>query len=574
MPQSSQVLNKVMTGAEILIRSLKEEKVEHIFGIPGGVILPIYDQLYQNRDIEHILTKHEQGAVHAAEGYAKSTGKVGVALTTSGPGATNTVTGLCDAYYDSVPIVVFTGNVTTAALGTDAFQEADIVSITRSCTKHNYIVRDVKELASVIKEAFYIARTGRPGPVLVDLPKDILTSSCDYKYPSEVNLLGYKPETELDGSKVEEIFEKLHSAQKPLILCGGGVVASNSLNELTSLSEEFSTPVVSTIMGLGGFPGQHENFVGFSGMHGNSWANLAIYNSDLLLILGSKLSDRQTGAVSEYCPSAEIIHVDLDPISLNKNLKSDITLQADVKEVLESLLNMAKTSPLAESKKQARADWKAQLQQFKQEGLKYRKHNSNGTLKPEEVIEKVYEYSNEDAFITTEVGQHQMWAAQYYNKNHSRRFLTSGGLGTMGFGLPAALGAQLANPGKQVILFAGDGSLQMNIQELATANTYELPVKVVIVNNGYLGMVRQWQHLMYDRYSQTKIFSPDYMALAQAYGIGGFTVKSKDDFKTLKEALNYPGPALINCIVESEEDVYPWVPVGKSNKEMLMEAGK
>lgn len=571
MLQSSEISKKVMNGSEIFLKCLEEEGVEHIFGIPGGVILPIYDAIYANKNISHILTKHEQGAVHAAEGYAKSTGKVGVALATSGPGATNTVTGLADAYYDAVPIVVFTGNVLTSMLGNDAFQEADMVSITRACTKHNYIVRDITELASVIKEAFYIAKTGKPGPVLVDLPKDILTGSTEYYYPKNINLLGYEPYPETNEDDVLKITEALNHSEKPMVLCGGGVVISDSMNELVEFSETYSIPIASTLMGLGGFPAQHENFVGFSGMHGNYWANLAIYGCDLLIILGSKLSDRQTGIVEQYCPNAKVIHIDIDPIALNKSIKGDITIQGEIKQILKLLLDFSKTNPVSLEKKEKRADWMSEINKYKNEANNYKKKETS-KLKPEEVIQKVYELSNEDAFVTTEVGQHQMWSAQLYNKNYSRRFITSGGLGTMGFGLPASLGAQLANPGKQVILFAGDGSIQMNIQELATANTYNLPVKIIIVNNGYLGMVRQWQNLMFKRYSETKIFSPDYMALAKAYGIGGFTIESREDLSKLEEALSYPGPALINCIVEEEEDVYPWVPVGKGNKEMLMEA--
>lgn len=559
-------------GSQIFLKCLEEEGVEYIFGIPGGVTIPIYDAFCETDKITHILTKHEQGAVHAAEGYAKSTGKVGVVLTTSGPGATNTVTGLADAYYDSVPIIVFTGNVLTSMLGNDAFQEADMVSITRACTKHNYIVRDTNELAAIIKEAFYVARTGRPGPVLVDLPKDILTASVEYEYPENVNMLGYEPYPEIDSNEVSNILEMLNNSENPLILCGGGVVLSDSYNELLALSETYRIPIVSTLMGLGGFPTQHENFVGFSGMHGNYWANLAIHDCDFLMILGSKLSDRQTGTIEQYCPNAKVVHIDIDPIALNKSINGDICIQGDIKQILELLLDFSKTNPMPSKKGEKRTGWLEKIQEYKKEALKYKKENKNPKLRPVEVIEKVYELCDEDAFVATEVGQHQMWAAQSYNKNYPRRFITSGGLGTMGFGLPAALGAQLANPDKQMVVFAGDGSIQMNIQELATANTYNLPVKIFVINNGYLGMVRQWQNLMCKRYSQTKIFSPDYMALAKAYGIGGFTIETKNDFDKIKEALNYPGPAIVNCIVEEEEDVFPWVPVGKGNKEMLMEA--
>lgn len=571
MQQCSDISKTKLKGAQILLKCLEEEGVEYIFGIPGGVILPIYDALFENKNLVHILTKHEQGAVHAAEGYAKSTGKVGVVLTTSGPGATNTVTGLTDAFYDSVPIVVLTGNVSTAVLGNDAFQESDIVSITRACTKHNYIVRDISELADIIKEAFYIARTGRPGPVLIDLPNDILTSLSEYNYSQSVNLLGYEPDPKTDCEDVLKILEELDNAQKPLILCGGGIVSSNSFDELTLFSEKFDIPVVSTLTGLGGFPTQHENFAGFSGMHGRYWANLAIFNCDLLLIFGSRLSSRQTGNIKEYCPNAKIIQIDIDPTSLDKHIRTDISVQGDLKKVLNTLLAESENNSLTKEQQEMRADWKNQIKGYKQEALSH-KLNPKSKLRPTEVIEKVYEFCNEDAYIATEVGQHQMWAAQYYNSNYPRRLVTSAGLGTMGYGLPAGLGVQIANPGKQVIVFAGDGSIQMNIQELATAVTYGLPIKIFIINNGYLGMVRQWQGYIFNRYSQSKIFSPDYIALAEAYGIGGFTIESREDFGKIKEALDYDGPALINCTVEEEDDVYPWVPVGKSNKEMMMEA--
>lgn len=560
---------ETLTGAQILLKSLEMEGVEHIFGIPGGVILPIYDA-FHGSTVRHILTKHEQGAVHAAEGYAKSTGKVGVALATSGPGATNTVTGLTDAYYDSVPIVVFTGNVASSALGNDAFQESDIVSITRACTKHNFIVRDVKDITQTVKEAFYIARTGRPGPVLVDLPKDVVVSRCEFTYPQEVKLMGYNPDIKTDKNNVLKILEELQKSEKPVILCGGGVVLSDSFNELTLFSEKFDLPVASTLTGLGGFPAKHKNFLGFSGMHGNYWANMTINDSDLLLILGSRLSDRQTGVIEKYCPNARIVQVDIDPVSLNKNCQADYAIQGDLKEVLTILLNNSDSYKLNNEQREKRAQWWRQINKNR-ESLAGKTGKSK--LRPSEVIAKVFELSKEDAFVATEVGQHQMWSAQAYSKNYPRRFLTSAGLGTMGFGFPAALGAQLANPGNQVIVIAGDGSIQMNIQELATAVSYDLPVKIVIVNNGFLGMVRQWQGYMFDRYSESKVFSPDYEILAKAYGAGAFVIKTRDELdEKLKAAFDYPGVAIIDCKVEEEDDVYPWVPVGNANKDMLMEA--
>jgi len=572
MHQQIEVEKKLYTGAEILLKSLEQEKVEYVFGIPGGVILPIYDA-FHNSTVKHILTKHEQAAVHAAEGYAKSTGKVGVALATSGPGATNTVTGITDAYYDSVPIVVFTGNVASSALGNDAFQESDIASITRSCTKHNYMVRDIKELASTIKEAFYIASSGRPGPVLVDLPKDVVVSSYEFIYPETTELRGYSPNPEFNCEVIYKCTEEFLLAQKPVILCGGGIVSSNSNHELTLLSEKFDMPVASTLMGLGGFPAKHRNFVGFSGMHGNYAANLAISNADLLVVLGSRLSDRQTGIVKEYCPKAKIIHVDIDQTSLNKNICADIDIQCDIKEFLKSILENSASLNLPDSKKEERQHWWKRIFQYKNEAENYKSNDNSGNLTSGEVIEKVYEMAQENAIFTTEVGQHQMWAAQLFNSNCPRSFLTSGGLGTMGFGFPAALGAQLANPDRQVIVFAGDGSIQMNIQELATAFTYNLPVKIIILNNGYLGMVRQWQDFMFERYSHSKIFSPDYETLAKAYNAKGFVIDNRENLEsTLKDVLSYKGVAIADCRVIEEENVYPWVPVGNANREMLTEA--
>ena len=572
MLQMSDVDKKVYTGAEIFLKSLEKEGVEHIFGIPGGVILPIYDAFHQST-VKHILTKHEQAAVHAAEGYAKSTGKVGVALATSGPGATNTVTGLTDAYYDSIPIVVFTGNVATSMLGNDAFQESDIVSITRACTKHNYLVRDVKDLAATVKEAFYVAASGRPGPVLVDLPKDVIVASGEFNYPESIQLRGYKPYPEIDEHLVQRCIDELITAKKPVILCGGGVVSSDSYQELTLFSEKFDIPVASTLMGLGGFPATHKNFLGFSGMHGNFWANLAISNSDLLVIVGSRLSDRQTGVVKEYCPEAKIIHIDIDPTSLNKNVIVNFDIQGDIKQVLALFLKNSESVCLSDNKKEERALWWRQISETKREAENKKIQKCENVLTPGEVIGKVYELAKNDAFFATEVGQHQMWAAQLFNRDNQRSFVSSGGLGTMGFGFPAALGAQLANPGRQVIVFAGDGSIQMNIQELATAVTYDLPVKIVVVNNGYLGMVRQWQGFMFNRYSQSKIFSPDYITLAKAYGAKGFVIDKQEDLEnTLKEALSCPDVAIIDCRVSEEEDVYPWVPVGKANRDMLTEA--
>lgn len=571
MTQSTENATKIISGAEILLKSLEAEGVEYIFGIPGGIVLPIYD-VFHDTTVKHILTKHEQGAVHAAEGYAKSTGKVGVALTTSGPGATNIVTGITDAYYDSVPIVVFTGNVSNVALGNDAFQESDIVGITRSCTKHNFSVRDVKDLAVTVKEAFHIAASGRPGPVLVDITRDAIIGKCAFNYPEKINLLGYNPNYKIDQAFFSQIMDDIQKAKKPVILCGGGVVSSNSIQELTSISEKFDIPVASTLMGLGGFPGSHKNFIGFSGMHGKYWTNIAIHDCDLLIILGSRLSDRQTGVTSKYAPNAKIIHIDIDPVSLNKNITANTLLLGNIKEILALMLKKSALIHYSEQQKEERKLWWKQILDLKQETIANRAPNDTEYIRPSELIRKVYELSDENAIICTEVGQHQMWSAQFFNKNNARSFITSGGLGTMGFGYPASIGAQLANPDKQVITIAGDGSFQMNLQEIATTVVYDIPVKVIVVNNGYLGMVRQWQGYMFDRYSESKLFSPDYELMAQAYGIKGFRIEKREDLESkLKEALAHPGPVIVDCLVEGEDDVFPWVPVGNSNKEMLTE---
>lgn len=571
-----QVSEKVSyKGSELLLKALEQEGVEYIFGIPGGVVLPIYDAIAANENINHVLTKHEQGAVHAAEGYAKTTGKVGVALTTSGPGATNIITGLTDAYYDSMPIVVFTGNVPNTLLGKDAFQESDILAMTRPCTKHNVIVRDIKELLPAVKEAFHIAKTGKPGPVHVDITKDVVMQTMEFDYPEEVNLIGYHPYPQINPSTVDKVLSELERAERPVILCGGGIVLSETMPELIELSEKFDIPVASTLMGLGGFPGSHRNFLGFTGMHGRYWANLAISNCDLLLILGARLGDRHTGVLSGYCPKAKIIHVDIDPNNLGKNLSTDIEIYADLKMTLSMILDASRDYAMPDNTAISRKEWRDTIENYKNERSFENAPQETDRLKASEVIRKIYEFSKYDSIVATEVGQHQMWAAQYFNSDSPRSFVTSGGLGTMGFGLPAAIGAQLGNPNRQVVLIAGDGSIQMNIQEIATAIVYNLPVKIFVINNGYLGMVRQWQGFMFNRYSESKIFSPDYIKLAEAYGAKGFRAESKEGFEdTIKAALSEPGVVIVDCVVEEEDDVYPWVPVGNCNNEMLLEKRK
>lgn len=571
---SGESTSELLLGADILLKSLESEGVEHIFGIPGGVVLPVYDAICRHNKIKHFLMKHEQAAVHAAEGYAKSSGKVGVALVTSGPGATNTVTGLADAYYDSVPIVVIAGNVSSKVLGNDAFQESDIFAITRQCTKHNFIVRDIKDLARTIKEAFYIASTGRPGPVLVDITREAVYGSTEYIPADQMELPGYNPKPSLDINSVYKVIEEIQNSKQPVILCGGGVVISNSYDEVLALSQRFDIPVASTLMGLGGFPANDESFLGFSGMHGTYWANHAIANSDLLIILGARMSDRQTGILlQEYCPNARTIHIDIDPASLNKNLYVDLAVHADLKNILTLILKNTVAIDLTKEQKEARAEWKKQINSFKEEATKFKICKSETHPRPDELIAKIYELTEHDAFISTEVGQHQMWSAQLFNKDCSRRFLTSGGLGTMGFGFPAAIGAQIANPGKQVVVIAGDGSFQMNLQEIATVVAYDIPVKVVIVNNGYLGMVRQWQNHMFDgRLSESTVFSPDYIKLADAYGTKGYRVENSSELESiLKDAFAQPGFAIVDCAVKTDDDVLPWVPVGNPNSKMIVE---
>lgn len=572
MPECNfQNSTSIHTGAEILLKCIEKENVELVFGIPGGVVLPIYDAFHSST-VRHVLTKHEQAAVHAAEGYSKSTGKVGVVLTTSGPGATNVITGLTDAYYDSVPIVVITGNVASSALGNDAFQESDIVAMTRPCTKHNFSVRDIKDIPTTIKEAFYIASTGRPGPVLIDITKDAIVSRTSFNYPETVNLIGYNPHFKLEMNVLNKIFDEIVNAEKPVILCGGGVVSADAVEELTLLSEKLDLPVTSTLMGLGGFPATHKNFVGFAGMHGKYCANMAISECDLFIILGSRLSDRQTGNLHQYCPNAKIIHIDIDPTSLNKNLPASLVLLGNMKEILGLMLKKVSNHDYSGSYKEKKPSWRNYINEMKEEGLKRQKSADKAKLRPNEVIQKIYELSDKEAIFTTEVGQHQMWAAQYFNKDTKRSFITSGGLGTMGFGFPAAIGAKFANPDKPVIAIAGDGSFQMNLQEIATCVTYNIPVKVFIINNGYLGMVRQWQGFMFNRYSESKLFSPDYEILSKAYGVLGLKIDKKDDLEAkIQQALSSDVLTIVDCVVEEEDNVFPWVPVGKANNEMLTE---
>ena len=559
-----------LKGAQIFIRCLKEEGVNTIFGYPGGAVIDIYDELYKS-DIQHILVRHEQGAVHAADGFARSSGRVGVALVTSGPGATNTVTGIATASMDSIPIVVFTGQVPTHLIGNDAFQECDITGITRPCTKHNYLVRSVEDLARTIKEAFYIARTGRPGPVLVDLPKNIMAAETEYD-PAAIKINSTLESSPKPVSKkFVQMMEMLKASKKPLLLTGGGVILGNASEELRAFSRRARIPVTSTLMGLGAFPGSDPLWLGMPGMHGTYYANMAISHCDLLITIGARFDDRVTGKIDTFAANADIIHIDVDPSSINKNIVADLPIVSDARSALEIVNRMLKDHSFTASDAQ-RKDWLDEIESWKQKApLSYTQGNS--VIKPQFVIEKLYEITKGSAIITTEVGQNQMWAAQFYKYDHPNTFISSGGLGTMGYGFPAAIGVQFAFPDKLVVDIAGDGSLQMNIQEMATAVQYNVPVKIVLLNNGYLGMVRQWQELYYGkRYSHTDMtHQPDFVKVAEAYGMVGLRATKPDEVEaTLKKGLSIPKPVLMDFQVCREECVYPMVRPGASISEMTL----
>ena len=559
-----------LTGAQIFFECLKAEGVDVIFGLPGGVLLDLYDEMPKH-DIRHILVRHEQGATHMADGYARATGRVGVCLVTSGPGATNTVTGIATAYMDSIPIVVFTGQVPTALIGNDAFQEADIVGITRPCTKHNYLVKDVRDLARIIREAFYLARSGRPGPILVDLPKDVINAKAEYKFPKKISLKGYRPTTEAHMGQIKRAYTAIGKAKRPVIYAGGGVITSSAAKELKQLGENIRCPVTTTLMGLGGFPAPHELWLGMLGMHGTFRANMAVGSTDLLIAIGARFDDRVTGKLDEFAPSAKIIHIDIDPTSISKNVKVDIPIVGDCKDALKKLLQLVKESPIEDLEK-VRKPWLDQIQKWKETyPLAY--EQKDDLIKPQYVVEKLYELSEGKAIISTEVGQNQMWAAQYYHFFKPRTLLTSGGLGTMGYGLPAAIGAQAAFPDRLVIDVAGDGSIQMCIQEMITAVENNLPVKVAILNNQYLGMVRQWQQLFYEKsYCATCLkIAPDFVKLAEAYGALGLRAQKPDEVEAvIREGFASPKPVIMDFVVNPEECVYPMVPAGAAMTEMLL----
>lgn len=563
-----------LTGAEIFLECLKREGVKTIFALPGGVVLKIFDVLHQQKDIEVVLTRHEQAAGHMAEGYAKATGKAGVALVTSGPGMTNVITALADAYMDSVPLVCISGQVPTSLIGNDAFQEADNVGLSRPCTKYNFLVKDVNDLAVTIKEAFYIATTGRPGPVLVDIPKDVSMNKADFKYPGSVSIRGYNPTYDGNKWQIKQAAEAIAKAQKPVLYVGGGVVFSGASEELIELAELTNIPVDLTLMALGAFPGEHPLCLGMMGMHGTYWANMAVHYSDLVIAVGARFDDRVTGKVSEFCPHAKIIHIDIDPTSIRKNIHVDIPIVGDCKRVLRELNAILKASVNGDQKALRKAWWD-QINEWKQaHPLTYRQ-DPNGAIKPQHVIKRLYELTKDrDPIVSTDVGQHQMWSAQYFKLAKPRRWLTSGGLGTMGFGFPAAMGAQAAFRDKLVLCIAGDGSVQMNMQELATAVVSKLPVKLFIINNRFHGMVRQWQDLFYEgRYASSYLDQvPDFVKLAEAYGAVGLRaskVSEVDD--VIKEALAAPGPVLVDVPVDQFENCYPMIPAGGCNHEMILE---
>lgn len=552
-----------LTGAEILIECLKEQGVDTIFGYPGGAVLNIYDALYKyQKDIKHILTSHEQGAAHAADGYSRATGRVGVCLSTSGPGATNLVTGIATAYMDSVPMVAITGNVPLDLLGKDSFQEVDITGITMPITKHNFIVKDIEDLATTVRRAFYIAQEGRPGPVLVDIPKDITAQVTEY-IPEEPRKIE-RMVSSIKEKDIDDALELLKNSKKPLIYVGGGVNSSNANGALVEFVEKIKAPVCCSLMGLGGFPADHPLFTGMIGMHGTKPSNLAATQCDLLIAVGARFSDRVVSKVDAFAPKAHILHIDIDPAEVNKNIKAHHCVIGDAKEILKILNGRLE---FKENK-----EWVEKIQEWQTNyPLWYKKE---GSLKPQYIIEKIYEMTKGDAIITTEVGQNQIWTAQYYKFKETRTFLTSGGLGTMGYGFGACMGAQIARPEKQVINIAGDGSFQMNCNELATAVKYNLPIIIVILNNGVLGMVRQWQKLFYDkRYSQTTLErAVDFVKLAQAYGAEGYHVRDEKDFKdSFEKALMAKGPVVIDCSIDMDANVFPIVPPGAAIKEVITE---
>jgi acetolactate synthase I/II/III large subunit len=554
------------TGADLLIDLLINEGVETLFGYPGGAVLPIYDAIYRAKgNIKHVLFRHEQGSIHAAEGYARITGKPGVVIATSGPGATNLVTGITDAMMDSLPLVIFTGQVARGVIGTDAFQEADVMAITTPITKHNYQVQDISDLPRIVKEAFHIASTGRPGPVLIDIPKDISAGELT-QIPEEVSvhLPGYQPTTKPNPLQIKKLADAITKSKKPVILAGAGILHGKASNELTAFAEKHKIPVVTTLLGLGTFPANNPLSLGMGGMHGTYTANMAIYESDLLINIGARFDDRLTGNLKHFAPNAKVAHIDIDPAEIGKNVPTNIPIVSDSKEALGELINQTTESPDTEG-------WLETLNKYKEEFPLWYKHNPNG-MSPQWLIEAIHKVTNGDAIVTTDVGQHQMWAAQYYNFEKPHRWVTSGGLGTMGFGFPAAIGAQMASPGSTVVAIVGDAGFQMTLQELSVIYEQNLPVKIIIVNNGALGMVRQWQELLHGNRISESILNtqPDFVKLAEAYHIRGLKIESQEELITkLPEVFAYDGPVLMDCRVLQQEKVFPMIAPGKGIHEMI-----
>ena len=561
-----------LTGAEIFVRSLKEEGIDFIFGYPGGAVLHIYDALYQQKDVQHVLVRHEQAATHAADGYARSTGKPGVVIVTSGPGATNAVTGIATAYMDSIPLVVFTGQVPTHLIGNDAFQEADNIGITRPCVKHNFLVKDVTKLAETIKKAFYVATTGRPGPVVVDIPKDITAEKAEFSYPKKVSMRSYNPVHIGHAGQIKRAVKLMQGAKRPILYTGGGVVLGNASEALTELAHIMNFPVTNTLMGLGAYPATDPLFVGMLGMHGTYEANMAMHHCDVLIAVGARFDDRVTGQIEKFCPHAKIIHIDIDPASISKNVKVDVPIVGCVGNVLQVMLDEIKSNDI-KSDAVALKDWWQQIDEWRSKDcLKY-DHDSD-TIKPQYVLETLYRLTEGEAFVTSDVGQHQMWAAQFYKFDKPRRWINSGGLGTMGFGLPAAMGVQIAHPDATVACVTGEGSIQMCIQELSTCTQYSLPIKIINLNNGYLGMVRQWQEFFYQkRYAMSYMESlPDFVKLAESYGHVGMQITSPGDVEgALIEMLKLKDRLVfMDFLTDREENVYPMIPAGGGQNEMIL----
>lgn len=562
---------EILRGAEIFCRALKDEGVKHLFGYPGGAVLHIYDELYKQDAVDHILVRHEQGATHAADGYARATGKPGVVLVTSGPGATNAVTGIATAYLDSIPLVVFTGQVSTHMIGNDAFQEVDSVGITRPCVKHNFLVKDVKDLAETMKKAFYLATSGRPGPVVVDIPKDVTADLCEYEYPKTVEMPTYKPVVKGHPGQIKKAANLILSAKKPMIYSGGGVILGEASKELTQFSKLLGYPITNTLMGLGAFPATHKQFVGMLGMHGTYEANMSMHQCDVLIAIGARFDDRVTGDLEKFCPYAKIVHIDVDPSSISKNVPVDVPIVGDVKSVLKDLLAILKKEGAKKPDAAALKKWWKQIDEWRAlDCLKY--DDTMDVIKPQFVVEKLWELTKGDAYVTSDVGQHQMWAAQFYKFDKPRRWINSGGLGTMGFGVPAAMGVKLAYPDETVACISGEASLVMCIQELSTCLQYNTPIKILSLNNRYMGMVRQWQEFFYSsRYSHSYMEAlPDFVKMAESYGHVGMRIEKASDVEgAIKEALALKDrTVLMDFVTDQTENVYPMIASGKGHHEM------